>query len=67
MKSRGAEEVVRAKVIILKGNQVVAVCKRCNSEVPLPLQRSPEPVAESLQKRVQDAPSPTGPPLVLRK
>lgn len=40
IKSRGADEVIRAKVLIIKGNDVYAVCKGCNSEVKLPLQRS---------------------------
>jgi hypothetical protein len=70
MKSRGAEEVVRAKVLIIKGNRVVAVCKRCNAEVELPLHRSPDMRAGSLQKsppKPKEKPADAGPPLVLRK
>lgn len=60
MKSRGTdEEVVRAKVVILKGNQAYAVCKRCSSEVPLPLERRAE--------KAKPAPSSSGPPLLLHK
>ena len=40
IKSRGSDEVVRAKVLIIKGNQVYAVCKRCSYEVKLPLTKS---------------------------
>lgn len=39
MKSRSGEEVIRAKVLILKGDAVFAVCKGCGEEVPVPLQR----------------------------
>lgn len=38
MKARpSGDRVVRAKVVIVKGNQVFAVCKGCNQEVVLPL------------------------------
>jgi len=40
MKSREGEEIIRAKVLIIKENQVYAVCKKCNSEVELPLKKS---------------------------
>ncbi len=40
IKSREADEVIRAKVLIIKGNSVFAICKNCNSEVELPLQKS---------------------------
>ena len=40
VKSRGDEEVVRAKVLIIKGENVYAVCKKCNAEVQLPLKKS---------------------------
>ena len=48
MKSRGSDEqVVRSKVVILKGNRAYAVCKGCNEEIPLPL-KSDAPAASSL-------------------
>ena len=40
IKSRGDDEIVRAKILIIKGNQVFAVCKGCNKEVALPLEKS---------------------------
>lgn len=46
IKSRGADEVIRAKVLIIKGNDVYAVCKRCNSEVKLPLKKSSSAAAD---------------------
>ena len=59
MKSRGAEEVVRAKVVIIKGNQVFAVCKRCSTEVPLPLEKAELPAAPTAVDM--------GPTLLLKK
>lgn len=33
---------VRSKVLIIKGNSVLAVCKSCNNEVIIPLQVIPD-------------------------
>lgn len=57
MKSHGETEKVRAKVVLIKGNQVFAVCKRCNAEVLLPLRKA---VAQSKQPVID-----CGPPLIL--
>lgn len=38
LKSMGLESKIRAKVLIIKDNQVFAVCKSCNHEVLVPLQ-----------------------------
>jgi hypothetical protein len=40
VKSRGGDEVIRAKVVIIKEDRVFAVCKSCNTEVELPLEKS---------------------------
>lgn len=53
MKSTDGVEKVRAKILIIKGNSVFAVCKSCGQEVQVPLQRS----------ITVDA----GPPLILSK
>ena len=63
VKSQGDTEKVRAKILIIKGNRVFAVCKKCNAEVPLPLEKA-APVAVEKGKPTQPD---LGPPLILRK
>lgn len=52
-------EKIRAKIIILKENQVFAVCKGCNSEVEIPLTR--------INKCIESIPANPGPKLYLEK
>lgn len=43
MKSRNGDEIIRAKVVIVKGSRAYAVCKSCNAEVEVPLYRDSGP------------------------
>ena len=36
-KSQGSEAKIRGKIITIRDNKVYAVCKGCNSEIPVPL------------------------------
>ena len=40
IKAQDGVEKLRAKVLIIKGNGVFAVCRKCNTEVEVPLQKS---------------------------
>jgi hypothetical protein len=56
IKAQGDVQKLRAKVLVIKGDKVFAICKRCNSEVPVPLSKS-----------ASDAPFDPGPHLYLEK
>jgi hypothetical protein len=66
MKSRGTDEVIRAKVLIVKGDQVFAVCKGCNTEVELPLMKAVKPTRKKTQESKLES-ADAGPILILKK
>ena len=37
IKSMGSSTKIRAKVLIIRDDQAFAICKGCDSEIPLPL------------------------------
>lgn len=49
IKSVGNETKIRSKVLVVRDDQVIAVCKGCSSEIPVPLQVDEEMV-KSLAK-----------------
>jgi len=44
MKSDGGTDKIRAKILLIKGGDVFAVCKKCGDEVQVPLQKSGPPL-----------------------
>lgn len=56
LKSVDGELKIRSKMMVVRGNTVLAVCKSCSSEIPVPQLSLTETVVER-----------TGPPLILRK
>lgn len=55
VKSHNGDVKLRSKILIFKGDQAYAVCKRCNTEVPVPV---------SLRRT--DHTKQANPPLILR-
>lgn len=49
LKSMGDAVKVRSKVLLIKNNCTFAVCKGCNSEIPLPL-RLDESLTKALRR-----------------
>ena len=49
VKSQDGAVKLRSKILIFKGNQAYAICKKCSSEVPVPV---------SLDKSVSVSPPP---------
>lgn len=48
VKSQGGAVKLRSKILIFKNNQAYAICKKCSSEVPVPVTLSkslPDPQA----------------------
>ena len=44
MKSQGETDKIRAKILLVKGDGVFAVCKKCGDEVQVPLVKSGPPL-----------------------
>lgn len=53
---------IRSKVVLVRQNQVFAVCKSCGMEVQIPLAPT-----ESSSPNLELSANPAGPPLLLRK
>jgi len=49
IKSMGTSTKIRAKVLVVRDNQTFAVCKGCDSEIPVPLVMN-ETMAKALGK-----------------
>ena len=56
MKSEGEIKKIRSKIMILRDNNVYAVCKSCGTEVQVPLTTAP----------ISQPNRSVGPPLILR-